>query len=87
MAPTNAFDNYAYGDIIRFKYDAGSNPGSTRIAIFHGLTELRHKGHGFRATDVTNRPKTFCIADVSGHELLAGGDDPSYAEWYHKVLP
>ena len=42
-----AFDNYNPGDIIRIQYEAGSNPGSTRLVIFRELTDLRHKGPGF----------------------------------------
>ena len=48
-----AFDNYNAGDIIRIQYEAGSNPGSTRLVIFRELTDLRHKGPGFKATDDT----------------------------------
>ena len=82
-----AFDNYNAGDIIRLKYEAGSNPGSTRLVIFRELTDLRHKGPGFKATDATGKTKCFCIADVSGHEFLAGENDPGYTDWYYKVLP
>eukprot|EP01048_Picozoa_sp_COSAG05_P017449 COSAG05_NODE_2380_length_3151_cov_36.572412_2_plen_49_part_00 len=39
-----AFDNYNPGDIIRIQYEAGSNPGSTRLVIFRELTDLRHMG-------------------------------------------
>jgi hypothetical protein len=82
-----AFDNYTPGDIIPIQYEAGSNPGSTRLVIFRELTDLRHKGAGFKATDDTGKTKCFCIADVSGHEFFAGEDDPGYTEWYYKVLP
>ena len=82
-----AFDNYNAGDIIRIKYEAGSNPGSTRLVIFRELTDLRHKGPGFKATDDTGKTKCFCIEDVSGHEFLAGENDPNYTDWYYKVLP
>ena len=82
-----AFDNYNPGDIIRIQYEAGSNPGSTRLVIFRELTDLRYKGPGFKATDNTGKPKCFCIEDVSGHEFLAGENDPNYTDWYYKVLP
>ena len=82
-----AFDNYNPGDIIRIQYEAGSNPGSTRLVIFRELTDLRHKGPGFKATDDTGKTKCFCIEDVSGHEFLAGENDPNYTDWYYKVLP
>ena len=82
-----AFDNYNPGDIIRIQYEAGSNPGSTRLVIFRELTDLRHKGPGFKATDATGKTKCFCIADVSAHEFLAGENDPNYKDWYYKVLP
>ena len=82
-----AFDNYNPGDIIRIQYEAGSNPGSTRLVIFRELTALRHKGPGFKATDATAKTKCFCIADVSAHEFLAGENDPNYKDWYYKVLP
>ena len=72
---------------MAFQYEAGSNPGSTRLVIFRELTDLRHKGPGFKATDATGKTKCFCIADVSEHEFLAGENDPNYTDWYYKVLP
>jgi len=47
------FDNSNREDIVRIQYEAGSNPGSTRLVIFRELTDLRHKGPGFKATDDT----------------------------------
>ena len=82
-----AFHNYNSGDILRIRYEAGSNPGTSRLVIFRELTDLRLKGPGFKATDHTGITKCFCIADVSGHKFLASKDDPSYTDWYDKVSP
>jgi len=87
MAPTDAFDHYKDGDVLQITYEAGSDPGSTRLVVFRELVTLRIKGAGFTAMDHTELTKNFCIEDVSAHELKAQFDGADYNDWYHKIVP
>eukprot|EP01047_Picozoa_sp_COSAG01_P028092 COSAG01_NODE_1876_length_8997_cov_11.629355_2_plen_166_part_00 len=68
------FEGYSRGDIIKFTYAGGSNPGQPRIAKFNKFVDLK-EGPGMQAIH-SNKPKKYYLQNISEHEL-ADADEPA----------
>jgi hypothetical protein len=72
------FEGYNHGDMIKFTYAGGSNPGQVRTAKFHSFVDLKH-GPGMQAIH-SNKPKKYYLKDMIEHQLADAHEPASDVE-------